>query len=90
MSRLEPSPISAFTLENYEKNCHTLECILLLEGSKQSLDDDKKHELLLNAIDEFNLLYEDKIWMEDLEDGDLEGVLDERLVKILEKGVFVK
>ena len=89
LSKTEPSPISAFTLQNYEKNIHILDSILLLEEAKQSLNDDTKHELLLKSVDEFNLVYDDRLYFSELDDVELEKATDKGLIGILEKGVFV-
>jgi hypothetical protein len=48
-----------------------------------------KHELLLRSAEHLNRTFEDKVWANDLDSEELEKVIDDKLIGILERGVFV-
>ena len=81
------SNIRSFTLDNYKKNVFLLNSILFLEEARVSENIDTKQELLVKSAESLNMTYYDKVFVKDLEYGDLMGVVEEKLDWILGRGV---
>ena len=79
MSPSYKSNIRSFTLDNYKKNVFLLNYILFLEEARVSENIDTKQELLVKSAESLNMTYYDKVFVKDLEYGDLMGVVEEKL-----------
>lgn len=79
MATSHTSNINCFILKNYQKEIFTLNSTLYLEQARVSSDRKRKHELLLKSAENLNLTYEDKIYVDDLKEGDLMVAIEEKL-----------
>lgn len=77
LQKAEPSPLSFFTVKNFKKNTHILECTLALLEAKQSLNEKGKYDSLLRAMEHLNLTYEYKVYFdENMDSKDLSEVIE--------------